>query len=75
MGILATIATSLRFLAKLETEAGLAADDYWITISLATYWAYTGVALWSVFQGGGGLDMRNIAGGSSEGIILLLKVF
>lgn len=74
MGILATVATSLRFLAKLETKAGLAADDYWITFSLATYWAYTGVTIWGIFEGGGGLDMRNIVGGSSAGLTIYLQV-
>lgn len=74
MGILATISTSLRFLAKLETKVGLAADDYWISISLATYWAYAGVTIWSVFEGGGGLDMRNIARGNYAGITLYIKV-
>lgn len=74
MGILATITTSLRFLAKLETKAGLAVDDYWITISLAIYWIYTGVAVWSIFHVGGGLDMPNIASGNLAAITLYVKV-
>lgn len=74
MGVLATVATSLRFLAKLETKAGLAADDYWIMISLATYWAYTAVTLWAVFKGGGGMDMPNIVKGDVTGITIYIQV-
>ncbi len=75
IGIIATAAVILRILAKLETKPGLAADDYWITTSLAFFWAYAGVLSWSIFEGGGGVHMRKIAEGSGAGITLYLQVW
>jgi hypothetical protein len=72
--VIAPAAVILRFLAKLETKPGLAADDYWITTSLALYWAMTGVKLWTIFAGGGGVQMRKIAEGSDEGLKIYLQV-
>ena len=74
MGILASVAVLLRLLAKTQTKVGFAADDYWIAISLAIYWAYAGVMVWSIFAGGGGLDMHNFIQGNYPGIRLYLQV-
>lgn len=74
MAILATIAVALRFVSKNETKAGLTGDDYWVVISLATFWAYVGVTLWGIFAGGGGLDMHNFLQGNLSGIQLYIKV-
>jgi hypothetical protein len=74
MGILASITVVLRFMVKIETRTGLTMDDYWISVSLATYWAYAGVMIWSIFDGGGGLDMRNFVQGNKAGITIYLQV-
>ena len=74
MGIIATVAVIFRFLAKRETTFGITVDDSWITFSLAAYWAYAGVMIWSVYGGGGGLDMRNFVQGNIAGITLYLQV-
>lgn len=74
MGVLASIGVALRYLAKAETKAGLAADDYWIAISLGTYWAGAGVMLWGVYIGGGGLNMHNFIDKNQRGIATYSQV-
>ena len=74
MGIIAAVAVIFRFMAKRETTFGITVDDGWITLSLAAYWAYAGVMIWSVYGGGGGLDMRNFVHGNRAGITRYLQV-
>ena len=74
MVVLSSIAVILRFLAKSGTKAGFAIDDYWIIAGLMTFWTYTGVMLWSIFDGGGGPDMDNFTQLNLTGIALYLKV-
>lgn len=74
MGIFASGAVLLRYLAKVETKSGLAADDYGIAMSLITYWAYAGVIFWGIFAGGGGLDMHKLVEGDKAGATIYFKV-
>lgn len=74
MGILASLATALRYLAKTQTKAGFLADDYLVAMSLTVYWVYAGVTIWSVFVGGGGLDMHKIIEGDEASIAIYLQV-
>lgn len=74
MGILASLAIVLRYLAKIETKVGLAADDYWIAVSLATYWAYAGVLMWCIFAGGGGLDTHKFVEGNKASVEIFFQV-
>ena len=48
MAVLATIAVFLRLLAKKFTQSGLKADDIWILLGLASFWAYLGVVFWGM---------------------------
>lgn len=48
MAVLATVAVFLRLLAKRFTKAGLKADDIWILLGLALFWAYVGVLVWGM---------------------------
>ena len=74
MGILATVGVVFRFLAKRETTFGITIDDLWLTFGLAAYWAYVGVLVWTVFEGGGGLDMHNVVQGNIAGVTIYLQV-
>lgn len=47
MTILAGIAVFLRLLARPRTGASYAADDGWIAASLALFYAYMGLQIWS----------------------------
>lgn len=49
MAILATITVFLRLLAKKCTKTGLKADDVWILLGLASFWAYVGVIIWGKY--------------------------
>lgn len=49
MAVLATIAVLLRLLAKRWTKTGLKADDIWILLGLASFWAYVGVVVGGTF--------------------------
>lgn len=48
MAVLATIAVFLRLFAKRCTKTGLKADDIWILLGLASFWAYVGVIVWGM---------------------------
>lgn len=48
MTVLATVAVFLRLLAKRCTKTGLKADDIWILLALASFWAYVGVIIWGI---------------------------
>ncbi len=74
MGVLSSMAVAVRTYTKHHTQAGVAWDDYWIWFALAAYWAYTGVMFWSIFEGGGGLDMINFKMLNMVGVTLYLKV-
>ncbi len=76
MGVLSSLAVVVRIYTKSSTTAGIAKDDGCIWLALAVYWAYIGVLLWSVFDGGGGLDMPNfLIHKNMDGVTIFLKVF
>lgn len=50
MVVLATVAVCLRLLAKRCTTTGLKADDIWIFLGLACFWAYVGVLIWGILS-------------------------
>ena len=74
MGVFATAAVVLRFVAKSWTRVGVTADDLLIAVALATYWSCVGVQCWGIFVGGGGFDMKNFIDLDLEGIAIYSEV-
>lgn len=48
--VVATVAVALRFYSKTFTKAKLAADDWWIGLSLIGFFAFIGVEFWGKMQ-------------------------
>lgn len=45
-GVLGGTAVAIRLFCKVRHKQGIKADDYWIVIALAFYWAADAVAIW-----------------------------
>lgn len=47
MIVLTGLAVFLRFMTRAQSSAVFAADDWWLLISLSSYYAFMGLQIWS----------------------------